>query len=83
MCYACLTGAITRDPETRMISVDEEKCIGCCTCMLVCPLGAIKQDKEHKKMIKCDFCQGEENRFVWQIAPMSFILREYAASKKM
>jgi carbon-monoxide dehydrogenase iron sulfur subunit len=28
--------------------------------MLVCPLGAIKQDKEHKKMIKCDFCQGEE-----------------------
>lgn len=58
--YACLTGAITRNPETKMITVDEDKCIGCCTCMLVCPLGAIKQDKEHKKMIKCDFCQGEE-----------------------
>jgi carbon-monoxide dehydrogenase iron sulfur subunit len=58
--YACLTGAITRNPETKMITVDEDKCIGCCTCMLVCPLGAIKQDKEHKKMIKCDFCQGED-----------------------
>jgi Fe-S-cluster-containing hydrogenase component 2 len=28
--------------------------------MMVCPLGAIKQDKEHKKMLKCDFCHGEE-----------------------
>jgi len=28
--------------------------------MLACPLGALKLDPEHKKMIKCDLCQDEE-----------------------
>jgi carbon-monoxide dehydrogenase iron sulfur subunit len=57
---ACLTGALTRDPETRVVTVDEEHCIGCGTCMLTCPLGALKLDTEHKTMIKCDLCQDEE-----------------------
>ena len=57
---ACLTGALTRDPETRVINSDDERCIGCGTCMLACPLGALKLDPEHKKMIKCDLCQDEE-----------------------
>ncbi|PIP05839.1 MAG: 4Fe-4S ferredoxin, partial [Syntrophobacterales bacterium CG23_combo_of_CG06-09_8_20_14_all_48_27] len=25
-----------------------------------CPLGAIRQDTEQKKVLKCDLCQGEE-----------------------
>ena len=57
---ACLTGALTRDPETRIVNSDDERCIGCGTCMLSCPLGALKLDPEHKKMIKCDLCQDEE-----------------------
>jgi carbon-monoxide dehydrogenase iron sulfur subunit len=57
---ACLTGALKRDPESRLVTVDEEKCIGCWTCVLVCPLAAIRQDKEQKKALKCDLCQGEE-----------------------
>ena len=57
---ACLTGAITRDPVTSLVTVDEDKCIGCWTCLLVCPLGVIRQDKEQKKMLKCDLCQGDE-----------------------
>ena len=57
---ACLTGALARDPESRLVEVDEDRCIGCWTCMLVCPLAAIRQDIEQKKALKCDFCQGEE-----------------------
>ena len=57
---ACLTGAMTRDPVTSVVTVDEERCIGCGTCILVCPLGAIQLDKEQKMMLKCDLCQGEE-----------------------
>jgi len=57
---ACLTGALSRDPESRLVRVDEEKCIGCWTCLLVCPLAAIMQDTEQKKALKCDFCQAEE-----------------------
>lgn len=57
---ACLTGALSRDPESRLVTVDEDKCIGCWTCVLVCPLAAITPDKEQKKALKCDLCQGEE-----------------------
>ena len=58
--YACLTGALQRDPESGIVSVDEERCIGCWTCLLVCPLGAIRRDTRRDKVLKCDFCQGEE-----------------------
>ena len=57
---ACLTGALTRDPDTSLVSVDQERCIGCGTCLLVCPMGVLQLDKEQKKMLKCDLCQGEE-----------------------
>jgi carbon-monoxide dehydrogenase iron sulfur subunit len=57
---ACLTGALTRDPESRLVKVDEERCIGCWTCLLACPLGAIRQDNRQEKVLKCDLCQGEE-----------------------
>jgi len=57
---ACLTGALTRDPVSLLVKVDEERCIGCWTCLLVCPLGALRQDTEQKKALKCDLCQGEE-----------------------
>ena len=57
--YACLTGALTRDAVSGIVAIDEEKCMGCWTCSLVCPLGAIRQDTELKKALKCDLCQGE------------------------
>ena len=57
--YACLTGALTRDRVTGVISVDSERCVGCWTCMLVCPLGAIGRDATQRKMVKCDLCGGE------------------------
>jgi anaerobic carbon-monoxide dehydrogenase iron sulfur subunit len=57
---ACLTGALTRDPLTSLVTVDEERCIGCGTCALVCPLGVPKLDTERKKMVKCDLCRDEE-----------------------
>jgi carbon-monoxide dehydrogenase iron sulfur subunit len=57
---ACLTGALSRDTETGAVIVDEEKCVGCWTCILVCPFGAVKQDISRKKTVRCDLCPGEE-----------------------
>jgi len=57
--YACVTGAITRDSITGLIKVDEERCIGCWTCILVCPFGAIRRDTKQRKTVKCDLCEGE------------------------
>ena len=57
---SCLTGARSQDPDSGVVNVDEERCTGCWTCLLVCPLGVIRQDAEQKKVLKCDLCQGEE-----------------------
>ena len=57
---ACLTGALTRDPVSLLVKVDEERCIGCWTCLLACPLGVMRQDDRQGKVLKCDLCQGEE-----------------------
>ena len=43
-----------------MIKVDEEKCIGCWTCILVCHFGAIRQDIKKGRTVRCDLCEGED-----------------------
>ncbi len=53
---ACLTGAIGRDPVTGLVLIDTTRCIGCGTCMLVCPLGAIRRDEQTGNAVKCDGC---------------------------
>ncbi len=58
--YACLTGALQRNPESGIVTVDLERCIGCWTCILACPFGVIKQDICQEKIIKCDLCPGED-----------------------
>ena len=40
-----------------MVSVDTSKCIGCMTCLAVCPLGCIKTGTY---AVKCDLCKGED-----------------------
>ena len=57
---ACLTGAISQDAETGVVTVDADKCIGCWTCILVCPFGAIRRDMEQGKAVKCDLCRGRD-----------------------
>lgn len=38
---ACITGAMQKDKKTGIVSVDESKCIGCMTCLAVCPNRAL------------------------------------------
>lgn len=53
--FACPTGAVSRDAETNLVSVDQSKCVGCHSCLLACPYGAPKFDA-HNKMVKCNGC---------------------------
>ena len=58
--YACLTGALQRDPDSGIVTVDEERCAGCWTCVLACPFGAVRQDIHQKRIAKCDLCPDRE-----------------------
>jgi carbon-monoxide dehydrogenase iron sulfur subunit len=53
---ACLSGAMKRDAETGLVVHDKERCIGCWTCVMVCPYGALKTDVSGKVVAKCDLC---------------------------
>jgi len=57
---ACMTGAMRRDPKTGAVICDEERCVGCWMCIMVCPFGVIARNTEGKKVAsKCDLCNGE------------------------
>ena len=55
-----MTGAMYRDPETGAILCDEDRCIGCWMCIMVCPAGAILRGNDESVASKCDMCIGEE-----------------------
>jgi len=58
MCvYACLTGAMRKDSETGIVTSDPERCMGCWTCIMVCPYGALARDEVRGVVGKCDLCQ--------------------------
>ncbi|HET6441216.1 MAG TPA: FAD-dependent oxidoreductase [Phycisphaerae bacterium] len=52
----CPTGAISRDEKSGIVSVDEDLCIGCKLCTLMCPLGVLKIGDRNRATIKCDQC---------------------------
>lgn len=54
---ACLSGAMRVDEETGVVIHNPEKCMGCWTCIMVCPYGAVvKDESRHKVVAKCDLC---------------------------
>ena len=39
---SCIAGALSK--KDGVIEIDHEKCVGCLTCVLVCPYGAVVED---------------------------------------
>jgi len=54
----CPSKALEKTGTDQPVLIDEERCIGCKLCILVCPFGMIKTDKSGKAVIKCDMCIG-------------------------
>lgn len=53
----CPTGSISKDEATgAVISGAEETCIGCGTCVQVCPYGVPAINPDTEKSVKCDMC---------------------------
>jgi Fe-S-cluster-containing hydrogenase component 2 len=55
----CPVNAIVKDNVSGLVSVKEDRCIGCGLCVVACPFGGCSIDPITNKMFKCDHCGGE------------------------
>ena len=50
---SCISGALHLENGT--VCIDRDKCVGCLTCVLVCPFGAVVEG-ENGAVRKCELC---------------------------
>lgn len=50
---SCISGALSK--INGVVTIDKNKCVGCFTCILVCPYGAILPSEGHTAL-KCELC---------------------------
>jgi Fe-S-cluster-containing hydrogenase component 2 len=55
----CPVKAISHDVELGRVSVDYNTCIGCRSCVSVCPFGAMNFNTTDRRVLKCDVCDGD------------------------
>lgn len=53
---ACPTGAMRKDDETGLVTVDDGRCIGCGYCVMACPYGNPTVNRAKGHSVKCDGC---------------------------
>ena len=56
---ACVSGSLRREDGGKKIFHNSENCVGCGSCVLVCPYGALKYDEKEKRVVKCNLCLEE------------------------
>jgi len=56
---ACPVNALARDEKTGAIVVDEDRCVGCRVCVMICPIGGVFIDPVTNLAYKCDLCEGD------------------------
>ena len=80
----CPVKAISRDPDIGFVMVDYDVCIGCRSCVAVCPFGAMNYNATDKKVFKCDLCGGDPQcvRFCEEKAVDYVYADRVSASKK-
>lgn len=55
----CPVGAISRDKDVGFLKVHYEVCIGCRSCVAICPFGAMNYNPDARRVFKCDLCGGD------------------------
>ena len=74
---ACMSGAMTKDPETGEVKHNVDRCVGCWMCVMTCPYGVIGRDTEGKKVVsKCDLCPDRETPACVEFCPNDALVFE-------
>lgn len=56
----CMSGALTKDRESGIVSYNQDRCGSCYMCVMSCPYGVLKPDDRSKQnILKCDLCKEE------------------------
>ncbi len=71
---ACPSEAITRDPDTGAVIINDDLCTMCLICVDACPFEAIKIAPDGM-VYKCDLCQGDPV-CVWSCTREALAYRE-------
>lgn len=82
---ACSVNALKKDEKTGVVTLDEDRCMGCWMCIGVCPYAAIRHrvDTENniRHTIKCDLCPDRETPACVEICPNGAIVIEDRGEK--
>lgn len=54
---ACISGSMHYEEDGIGVIHDSDACVGCGSCMMVCPFGAIRFDEIDERGIKCNLCR--------------------------
>jgi len=55
----CPVKAIYRDDNMERVMVNYDVCIGCRSCVAICPFGAMSFNVIDRQVFKCDLCDGD------------------------
>ncbi len=73
---ACIAGALSYD-ETGIIVHEQDKCVGCWICVLVCPYGVMRRNQKQQTVLKCDRCLDSDYLACVEACPVeALVVRE-------
>jgi carbon-monoxide dehydrogenase iron sulfur subunit len=78
---ACIVEALYYDESLHIVCIDENKCVGCWMCIMVCPFGAIMPDINKKVAYKCDLCKDREQLACINACPTGALI--YCETEKL